>query len=331
MSTSARRSFAFLVLGLALATQVAAQKDTALGTFTVKGKTIVLTHVTVVRYAAPGQNEPPTLVIVGSDVALRADDLRESEMQQRAAKGALRAIRIEWAEGRDGLVAIPYHPDLADSGEPTEGGAMIDLQRYDKRRLEAKFTSRMVGQDWQFSVRAAATVVDGGTLEPRETGQKAVEPAPPSGAVADATARKRALARLGYEFTQDDFFRAVHDGGLAALDLFLGLGMKATAVEDGTPAIISAAMLCDEEPKAARPQVLAMLLSAGANPNTKDENGSTPLIWAASSCPLEAITILINAGANVNAKAKGGATPLMMAAVSHRDDVINALKAAGAK
>jgi hypothetical protein len=317
---------------LLLAIPALAQKDTALGTFTVKGKTVVFKNVTVVRYTDPDRPTLHTLVIVGSDVPLAAADLRGTTLQDRAAAGTVRAVRIEWKEGFDSLTTIPYHRELPDSGEPTEGGAIIDLQRYDERRLEATFKSRMVGQDWHFSVRASAAVIDGGMLETRTERPKTVEPAPPSAPFGDATARKRALARLGYEFTEDEFFRAIQEGTIAAVDLFIELGMKGTTTKsDGTPAIVAAATSCSYDPKEPRPQVIASLLKAGANPNGKDSNNSTALIWAAQSCPVEAVKMLIKAGADVNARAKGGGTALVMAQALQRPEIVAALKAAGAK
>lgn len=317
---------------LIAAAPAAAQKANGLGTFTVKGRTTVLTHVTVVRYADPGRPSQYTLVIVGSNVPVAPGDIRGSTLHDRAAAGALRAVRVEWREGFDSLIAIPYHRDLEESGEPTEGGATIDLQAYDGRRLQASFKSRMMGQDWQFSVRASAPVIDGGAAEPRAGRPRSVEPAPPTAPVSDAVARKRALARLGYEFKEDEFFRAIQDGTIAAVDLFIELGMNVNVAKpDGTPAIVVATMSCGYEPLAPRPPVIATLLKAGANPNGRDSNNSTALIWAAESCPVDAITMLIRAGADINARAKGGATALGMAEALKRPDIAAALKAAGAK
>jgi hypothetical protein len=317
---------------LLLAVPIAAQNDSALGTFTVKGKTVVFKNVTVVRYTDPGSPPRHTLVIVGSDVQLTPADLRGTTLQARAAAGALRAVRIEWNEGFDSLITIPYHKELRDSGEPTEGGAIIDIQQYDETRLQATFTSRTLGQEWQFSVRVSAAVVDGGILETRDARPKTVEPASPASAGNEATARKRALARLGYEFKEDEFFRAIQDGAIAAVDLFIELGMKGTAMKrDGTPAIVEAATSCSYEPKEPRPQVIASLLKAGADPNGKDSNNATALIWAAQSCPVDAVKMLLEAGADVNARAKGGGTALVMAQALNRPEIVAVLKAAGAK
>ncbi len=77
--------------------------------------------------------------------------------------------------------------------------------------------------------------------------------------------------------------------------------------------------------------MIKALLAGGGPVDAKDENGSTPLLWAAQLCDAEAVKALIAAKANVNAKAKGGATPLMMAGVFQRTEIVALLKKAGAK
>ena len=127
-------------------------------------------------------------------------------------------------------------------------------------------------------------------------------------------------------------FHAVKDANVPAVKLFLALGQSANAVDTSTgPALVTAAMFCSYEPKEVRGEVVRLLLGAKANPKAKDGNDASALLWAAQSCPLDAVKALISAGADVNAKAKGGGTPLMMAEVFKRDDVVKALRAAGAR
>ena len=52
------------------------------------------------------------------------------------------------------------------------------------------------------------------------------------------------------------------------------------------------------------------LILNGANVNASDNNGKTPLIWAASNS-LESAKLLITHGADVNAKANDGMTPFL--------------------
>ena len=64
------------------------------------------------------------------------------------------------------------------------------------------------------------------------------------------------------------------------------------------------------------PEAITVLVKAGANVNARDNNGCTPLFYAAlaNSNP-EVLTVLVKAGADVNARDKNECTPLMVAAL----------------
>ena len=62
------------------------------------------------------------------------------------------------------------------------------------------------------------------------------------------------------------------------------------------------------------PQIVAMLLEAGARVNVKDAQGETPLLAAAGGGRVEAAALLLAHGAHPNAADNGGSTPLMQAA-----------------
>jgi ankyrin repeat protein len=71
------------------------------------------------------------------------------------------------------------------------------------------------------------------------------------------------------------------------------------------------------------------LLDSGAEIEAKNEDGSTPLNWAAAFAQTEIVKLLINRGARINARDKYGNTPLMSAAcqcavatMNTADDVI---------
>ena len=71
-------------------------------------------------------------------------------------------------------------------------------------------------------------------------------------------------------------------------------------------------------------------LQAGADPNARDESGSTPLHAAAMSATGEAVTALLEAGADPNAREVDGQTPLHWAAWSATGEAVTALLEAGA-
>ncbi len=79
----------------------------------------------------------------------------------------------------------------------------------------------------------------------------------------------------------------------------------------------------------ATPEILNLLLDAGANPNVQlKDSGNTPLIKAVMLKREQNIKVLLQRGANVHIKNWGGQTALMFA---RRDNIIKLLKQAGAK
>ena len=66
-----------------------------------------------------------------------------------------------------------------------------------------------------------------------------------------------------------------------------------------------------------QPAILTTLLKAGADPNARNTAGSTPLHVAAAFSPSATLTILLKAGADPNARSTAGWTPLH-AAAQHR-------------
>jgi len=320
--------------------------DSVTGTFTVKGKTHLFKQVAVTKTSNPAEPGSQYLVVLVSDVAVAAADQRPARLAELARDGKLRAVRVVWKEGYDSLTATPYHDALEDNGQPTKGGAQIDLQAYDDKRLEAQINSKALGQDWHFKAvlkaavgtmtstaddfRAPVPVVAPGGLEREKT---AAGGAGGAGGAKDSTALKRTLGKLGYEYTGEAFSHAVKDGNLDAVTLFLQIGISPDSKDSiNTPVLMSAVTMCTTDPAGARIEVLKALLAAKAAVDPKDENGSTPLLWSVTAqCPTDFARALLAAGANPNVKAKGGGTPLMLAKVFQRADLIALLEKAGAK
>ena len=77
-------------------------------------------------------------------------------------------------------------------------------------------------------------------------------------------------------------------------------------------------------------RVMKLLVNAGADPNTRDENGKTPLDWAAEMEHQEAVKLLVEMGADPNARNEYGYTPLHWAARNGHQKAVKFLVDAGA-
>ena len=242
--------------------------------------------------------------------------------------GRVKAVRMLWHEGFDGITTTPFDRDVADSGSVTRGGAILDLTRYDEQELEAHFKSKMLGQRWHFNAYFKGKVAEGRPMKAEDMDAPLPTTFAPSSS--DPANLKRQVGALGYEWTEEGFSQAVKDPNVEAVTLFLKGGMPAnTKDSQGLAVLMFASMYCQRN--AAYGTIVDALLAAGANPNIVDDNNSTPLIWAAQSCDASVVAALIRAGGNVNARAKGGATPLMMAEVMQRTETAALLRKAGAK
>lgn len=67
---------------------------------------------------------------------------------------------------------------------------------------------------------------------------------------------------------------------------------------------------------------VAFLLSAGANPNTKNKNGETPLHWAAIRNNLKSAALLLKGEADLNASDNSGSTALHCAVEAGHSDMV---------
>src|SRR6476469_3337839 len=91
-----------------------------------------------------------------------------------------------------------------------------------------------------------------------------------------------------------------------AILLMLCVALSTIAAADGSSLLTAAS-------KGDLPAVKAMP-DSGANPNARDEDGITALMYAARKDKADIVTALLNKGADINAKDNGGWTALMFAA-----------------
>jgi hypothetical protein len=298
--------------------------DDALGTLTVRGRTVILKEVAAAEQSEPGKPSKKWLVILASDKKVAPEDRSIERLSELAHDGKIHAVRILWLVGTDTVRAVPYDRALDESGKMGSDRPTLDLKRYGSGRLEAEFKSKMLGQDWHFHANVKADVAKGGVVEIEPESEESVQ---------ESADPKITLGKMGYEYNEEAFYHAVGDGNLDAVRLFLKIGMSPNAhKEDDQHAMLFAAQLCANDPEEKhRSAILEALVAAGGNVKAKDQNSSTPLLWAVQTgCAPSAIRALLKAGADPNAKAKGGATPLMFAEIFKRTEIEKMLKQAGA-
>jgi hypothetical protein len=90
----------------------------------------------------------------------------------------------------------------------------------------------------------------------------------------------------------------------------------------GDPLIISAAHF---NLRISEPDIAQALLDAGTDPNARDRDGLTPLMWAAAMGPPDLVALLLRRGADANATTPEGITAWQLAV---GDDVIQILRQA---
>src|SRR5436190_9221563 len=334
MTTSLiRRACAALVL--ALAASPAAAADKATGTFTVDGKTTRFTEVYATLEPDPAAADRKYLMLLLTDVRLGPADRTPDRLLALAKAGTLHALRIRWTYGEAGIAAIPYHRDIAESGRAFQGLAALNLIAFDESTVDAQIKSKMLGQTWHFNAFVKAAVVKGGAavLEPDAVVAESPDAGPSGGGGgANATALKRQLGALGYEFRPDAFFQAIGDRNVAAVNLFLQAGMSPNVKnEQGRYALNHAVLFCAQDASAASAIIVA-LLNAKGDVKTKDpDNKTTPLVGSVQSCTVDAVEALIAAGSDLSAKSAGGMTALQLADIFGRPEIAAALRKAGAK
>jgi ankyrin repeat protein len=82
---------------------------------------------------------------------------------------------------------------------------------------------------------------------------------------------------------------------------------------------------------AANKEIAELLIAEDANVNEKDDNGSTPLHFAAVNGPKVIVELLIAEGADVNAKDERGKTPLDLAIQVRNTKTADLLRKHGGK
>lgn len=136
----------------------------------------------------------------------------------------------------------------------------------------------------------------------------------------------RKLREIGFPSPTADFLvMSAVQGNLDAVKLFVEAGYSPDTKDQGSPAIVSAAMF-------GHPEVVLYLIEAGADVNAVDDVSTTAVMRLAEKCDATAaIKALLKAGARVDIKSAGGASALQLAEWSSCEENAALLKAAAKK
>jgi ankyrin repeat protein len=124
------------------------------------------------------------------------------------------------------------------------------------------------------------------------------------------------------EADDKDLFQAAASGDIRMVRFFLEIGADVNAKnKDGKTAL----MLASDKGNL---EAVKLLLDKGAEVNAKNKDGKTALLVASN---LEVAKLLLDKGGDVNVKDKNGATALREASWRSDNEMVNLLKAYGAK
>ena len=148
---------------------------------------------------------------------------------------------------------------------------------------------------------------------PPETAQ----PAPPAAAIKGAPVARTVDRGLHEAIAKGDYATALK---------MIDRGADIEAKDPGAGAsVLHFAVMMGKLP------VVDLLLTRGADVNSRTRNGTTPLHTAVLYARLEVAEFLVEKGADINARSASGATPLALAIAANNEPIIARLKELGAR
>jgi ankyrin repeat protein len=133
---------------------------------------------------------------------------------------------------------------------------------------------------------------------------------------------KAKLRRMGIKYGLLPLMEYAANGNKEVVRLFLISGFDPHTVSANNATVLMAA--------ANFPEIIEMLLAAGANVSLKTDEGNTALMFAVVEKNVESVNLLLQAGAAINERNESGETALFGAVRQDEKEIVKLLLAHGA-
>ena len=306
MKTHFQNAFLILVLlGLSIALADEKYEGTAKGDLQVSGKKVSLQH----SYAVMRSKR---LSVILSDRPIAPTALGEYKtLVQLANEGQLRAVEVVIDPNTKKALEVFFFDDRLPPEISVKEPGPFTPKKIDDKQIAGKLLMSDPEFSFGYDATFAAPIFRVAVAPGRSV----------SSDMTDQEQAKIGLRNAGLAFDEETFTRKVQNGDAGAVALFLNAGMP--AVVHGRQAIWTAIEF-------KHPEVVKILIDAGANVNESGEYGQTMVMLASDHKNLQILNQLIAAGADVNRANDYKITPLASAAEQGNKEIVEALLKAGA-
>lgn len=297
------------------------KKDYAKGYFEVDGKKVLLNHAYVEMREDPFDKTKKALWVYLTDRPVPLGDWRE-QIMDLSYEGKLQFIELNINQSKHIIGMVLETPLLKMGYVSSAGGHTFEDKKFGPSMIEGlAFTDSREFQNQKYSYRVTfrATLMEKTAVNELKSTEASTQVSKKTPSSEDTVAFSDDVV--------DRFFLSIMEGDMEAVRGFLDAGMSPNVQRPrlGHSSLFAAILAKHED-------MALMLIEKGADVNFRDDNKSTPLMWAAENCKsVRLVKALVASGADVNARAKGGNTPIQSAGIHRCDEIAQILKKAGAK